>query len=169
MQKTNYGLTAWGEALPKFKRLCLSDASRHGTTSRSDGLDTHRRGWWIRHPQAVNQLRAIHTYSPLSGTQPGGYPFLGAWVGSQRKRPHCAFVAERGLAATRSTIALISYGIPFMIYTFLIQHSRTCRLAELRRIRTISAIADTEQQARSTLAGLPLVCLSRTPNKGVAA
>jgi hypothetical protein len=50
-----------------------------------------------------------------------------------------------------------------MIYTFLIPHSRTCRLAELRTIRTISAVADTEVQARTALAGLPLVFLSRTP------
>lgn len=56
-----------------------------------------------------------------------------------------------------------------MIYTFLIQHSRACRLADLRRIRTISAFANSEAQARSALAGLPLVFLSRTPSKGVAA
>ena len=56
-----------------------------------------------------------------------------------------------------------------MIYTFLIQHSRTCRLADLRRIRTITAVADTEAQARIALAGLPLVFLSRTPSKGATA
>ena len=43
-----------------------------------------------------------------------------------------------------------------MIYTFLIPHSRTCRLVDLRRVRTISAVADTEAQARIALAGLPL-------------
>ena len=56
-----------------------------------------------------------------------------------------------------------------MIYTFLIQHSRTCRLADLRRIRTITAVADTEAQARAALAGLPLVFLSRTPSGRTAA
>ncbi|WP_270687987.1 host cell division inhibitor Icd-like protein [Aeromonas sp. D3] len=50
-----------------------------------------------------------------------------------------------------------------MIFTFLITSS-ACRLADLRRIRTISAVADTEAQARSALAGLPLVFLSRTPS-----
>lgn len=55
-----------------------------------------------------------------------------------------------------------------MIYTFLIA-PRVCRLADLRRIRTISAVANSEAQARSALAGLPLVFLSRTPSKGVAA
>ena len=57
-----------------------------------------------------------------------------------------------------------------MIFTFLIQRSRACRLADLRHISTVSAVADNEAQARAALAGLPLVFLSRTPsNKGVAA
>ncbi|MFB2831895.1 hypothetical protein ACE1BS_23930 [Aeromonas jandaei] len=57
-----------------------------------------------------------------------------------------------------------------MIYTFLIQHSRACRVVELPRIRTISAFGQNEAQARAALAGLPLVFMSRTPsNKGVAA
>ncbi|MBF3237155.1 hypothetical protein H4N55_11140 [Aeromonas veronii] len=56
-----------------------------------------------------------------------------------------------------------------MIYTFLIPHSRTCRLADLRRIRTVTAVADTEAQARIALAGLPLVFLSRTPSGRTAA
>ena len=56
-----------------------------------------------------------------------------------------------------------------MIFTFLIQHSRTCRLADLRRIRTISTVADTEAQARIALAGLPLAFLSRTPTGRAAA
>ena len=56
-----------------------------------------------------------------------------------------------------------------MIYTFLIPHSRTCRLADLRRIRTVTAVADTEAQARAALAGLPLVFVSRRPSGEVAA
>ncbi|WP_183042100.1 hypothetical protein [Aeromonas veronii] len=57
-----------------------------------------------------------------------------------------------------------------MIYTFLIQRSRTCRVVELPRIRTISAFGHSEAQARAALAGMPLVFMSRTPsNKGVAA
>ena len=56
-----------------------------------------------------------------------------------------------------------------MIYTFLIQHSRTCRLADLRRIRTVSTTAHTEAQARAALAGLPLVFVSRRPSGEVAA
>ena len=47
-------------------------------------------------------------------------------------------------------------------FTFLIASS-ACRLADLRRIRIVSAVADNEAQARIALAGLPLVFLSRTP------
>ncbi len=54
-------------------------------------------------------------------------------------------------------------------FTFLIQRPRVCRLAELRRIRTIAIIANTEAQARANLPGLSLVFMSRTPSKGVAA
>ena len=55
------------------------------------------------------------------------------------------------------------------IFTFLIQRPRACRLAELRRIRTVCIIANTESQARANLPGLSLVFMSRTPSKGVAA
>ena len=55
-----------------------------------------------------------------------------------------------------------------MIFTFLIASS-ACRLADLRRIRIVSALADNEAQARIALAGLPLVFLSRTPTGRAAA
>ena len=53
-------------------------------------------------------------------------------------------------------------------FTFLIASS-ACRLADLRRIRIVSAVADNEAQARAALAGLPLVFLSRTPTGRAAA
>ncbi|MDX7872073.1 host cell division inhibitor Icd-like protein [Aeromonas caviae] len=42
-------------------------------------------------------------------------------------------------------------------------------MADLPRIRTVSTTAHTEDEARAHLPGLPLVFLSRTPSKGVAA
>ena len=53
-------------------------------------------------------------------------------------------------------------------FTFLIASS-ACRLADLRRIRTVSTTAHTEAQARAALAGLPLVFVSRRPSGEVAA
>ena len=147
----------------------LSDSDRNGTMRAAATLDKWRHGWRIRHPQAETEQRTIRTSSPISGTLPGIYPILGAWVGSQRKRPHCAVPLFRHcLAATRSAL-FNEQGIPQMTFTFLIQRSRACRVADLPHIRTISAVADTEAQARAALAGLPLVFLSRTPTGRAAA
>lgn len=159
--RTN-GRIAQGEALPKFERTGLPDTVRHGTIFPVVTLDKWRHGWRIRHPQAVTHVGKSVSLSPISGTLPGIYPVLGAWVGSQRKRPHCACLREHCLAATRSALRQLHVGINQMIFTFLIASS-ACRLADLRRIRTITAVADTEAQARIALAGLPLVFMSRTP------
>lgn len=53
-------------------------------------------------------------------------------------------------------------------FTFLIA-PRPCRLAALRRVRTVSTVAHTEAEARSLLGGLPLVFISRCPAGEVAA
>ena len=159
--RTN-GRNAQGEALPKVSRMGLLDTVRHGTIFPVVTLSKWRRGWRIKHSQAVTEQRTIRTSSLISGTLPGIYSVLGAWVGSQRKRPHCAVPLFRHcFAATRSAL-FNEQGISQMIFTFLIASS-ACRLADLRRIRTITAVADTEAQARIALAGLPLVFMSRTP------
>ena len=159
--RTN-GRNAQGEVLPKFNLMGLLDTVRHGTIFPVVTLDKWRRGWRIRHPQAVTKPRTISTSSPISGPMPGIYPVLGAWVGSQRKRPHCAFLGLALLCGYPIRLGLSKPRIHTMIFTFLIASS-ACRLADLRRIRTITAVADTEAQARIALAGLPLVFMSRTP------
>jgi hypothetical protein len=149
----------------------LCDTYRHGMIFIATTLDKWWHGWRIRHPQAATQVRTIRTYSPIFGSLPKVYPVLGAWVGSQRKRPHCAF-PTCGAVLRLPDPPILSQVVELfpMIYTFLILRSRTCRLAELRRIRTISTFAQNEAQARAALVGLPLVFMSRTPsNKGVAA
>ncbi len=162
------GRTAQGEALPKFSRTGLPDTVRHGTIFPVVTLSKWRRGWRIKHPQAVTKPRTIRTSSPVSGSLPGIYPVLGAWVGSQRKRPHCAFLGLALLCGYPIRLGPSKPRIHTMIFTFLIASS-ACRLADLRRIRTISAVADTEAQARAALAGLPLVFVSRRPSGEVAA
>lgn len=154
--------------LPIFA-IGLSDSVRHGTIPPVATLSKWRHGWRIKHPQAVTHVGKSVSLSPISGTLPGIYPVLGAWVGSQRKRPHCACLREHCFAATRSALRQLHVGITQMIFTFLIQRSRACRVADLPHIRTITAVADTEAQARIALAGLPLVFLSRTPTGRAAA
>ncbi len=153
--------------LPIFA-IGLSDSVRHGTIPPVATLSKWRHGWRIKHPQAVTHVGKSVSLSPISGSLPGIYPVLGAWVGSQRKRPHCACLREHCFAATRSALRQLHVGITQMIFTFLIASS-ACRLADLRRIRIVSAVADTEAQARAALAGLPLVFLSRTPSGRAAA
>ena len=160
MMISNYGRQAQGEALPA--------TARHGTIQPAGGLDTHQHGWRIRHPQAVTELGQLVSIPPISSNLLGIYPYLGAWIGSQRKRPHCACLARHCLAATRSAIASLSYGAIPMIYTFCITRSRG-PIAALPAIRTISVYATNEAQARTRLAGLPLVFLSRCPAREVAA
>jgi hypothetical protein len=97
----------------------------------------------------------VSGFLPLSGLPPMS-------VGTPGGRENL-ITMEAAIMATVPTPALPK------IFTFLIQRQRACRLAELRRIRTISVIAITESQARANLPGLSLVFMSRTPSMGVAA
>lgn len=65
-------------------------------------------------------------------------------------------------------MATIPTPVTSKTYTFLIA-PRSCRLAELRRCRTVSTVACTEAEARAHLAGLPLVFVARRPTQEVAA
>ena len=156
----NNGRQAQGEALPA--------AVRRGTIQPAGGLDTHQQGWRTRHPIAT-------TYKGQSAPNP---PFLATCRGSIRIWGHGSGAKENAPTAPLSFVAL-SCGYPIRLglskprihtvtFTFLIAPS-ACRLADLRRIRTITAVADTEAQARIALAGLPLVFLSRTPSGRAAA
>ena len=167
--RKQYGLTAQGDPLPKFQDVGLSYSVRHGTIPPVATLSKWRHGWRIKHPQAVTKPRTIRTSSPVSGSLPGIYSVLGAWVGSQRKRPHCAFLGLALLCGYPIRLGLSKPRIHTVLFTFLIQRSRACRVADLPHIRTITAVADTEAQARIALAGLPLVFLSRTPTGRAAA
>lgn len=160
MMISNYGLHAQGGALPA--------AVRHGTIQLAGGLDTHRHGWRIRHPQAV-------TYKGQSAPNP---PFLATCRGSIRIWGHGSGAKENAPTAPLSFVAL-SCGYPIrlctelqrtdsMIYTFCITRSRG-PIAALTAIRTISVYATNETEARTRLAGLPLVFLSRSPAREVAA
>lgn len=140
----------------------LPNDSQTAKVSSVGTLSKWRQGWRIKHPQAVTELGQCKSIPPISSTLLGIYLFLGAWVGSQRKRPHCACLARHCFAATRSAIVSMSYGLPTMIYTFLITANRG-RIADIQRIRTISVSAANEQAARCALPGLSLVFISRSP------
>ena len=140
----------------------LPNESQTAKVQNVAGLDTQQHGWRIRHPHALTELGKFVPHSLITDFMPVIYPVLGAWVGSQRKRPHFACLARQCRAATRSAIVSLSYGLSIMIYTFLITANRG-RIADIQRIRTISVSAANEQAARCALSSLSLVFLSRSP------
>ena len=131
-------------------------------------LSKWQQGWRIKHPKAMTDVGKFVPHSLITGFVPVIYSVLGAWIGSLRKRPHCACLRRHCFAATRSAYVTNDVGTLIMIYTFLIATSRG-RIADFQRIRTISAFANSETEARQRLDGLPLIFLSRSPAKEVTA
>ena len=188
------GLTAQGEALPKFKQAGLSDSVRQGTirpataksvaeigVSESVLEPTHALAWFFvgtRPPFTWVLLAypAIGIYSVMVARagQPSGWSVSKVADSSNSVRATTMRLEPQVGSDNLSTLeAAIMATVPTpalpKIFTFLIQRPRACRLAELRRIRTVCIIANTESQARANLPGLSLVFMSRTPSKGVAA
>ena len=146
----------------------LPNESQTATILSAATLSKWRQGWRIKHPQAVTKPRTIRIYSSITGTLPVIRSYLGVWVGSQRKRPHCAFLGLALLCGYPIRLGLSKPRVISMIYTFLIATNRG-RIADFQRIRTISAFANSETEARQRLSGLPLIFLSRSPAQEVAA
>ncbi len=194
MTMNTHGLTAQGEALPKFSRTGLPDTVRHvriclaaaksAAGRRNPSLHiapTHALAWFFvgaRSP-LLGELLAYPVGGPCCvmvarAGQPRGWPVsMCAGIPTPARATTMGVGTLVGSENLSHIEAAIMATIPTPViskrFTFLIASS-ACRLADLRRIRTVTAVADTEAQARAALAGLPLVFLSRTPsNKGVAA
>jgi len=74
----------------------------------------------------------------------------------------CAFLySALSLRLVIHLYYLFYTGIYIMIYTFLIANKN--KLAELKTTRKISVCANSEQQARASLNGLPLLFISQAP------
>lgn len=126
---------------------------------------------WIKHPQAVRITNDNLTYHipPYQRNDTLIYAFLrwlwGHGSGAKENAPSVSFVCGHCFAATRSTINIkLFMGLTNVIYTFLVATGNQT-LSKLSRIRTVSAVADTEAQARAQLTGLPLVFVSRNTAK----
>lgn len=149
-----------GFGLPKF--------SQRVTFPPEKSLDTSFLGRWIRHPQAVtntgqfNQISKRLKYSLLSVVSSC---FGRHGSGAKETAPNRAFLCSHCLAATRSTKVAYNTGSTLMIYTFLIA-SRRLSVRNLSRVRKVSVVAPSEARARSQLAGLPLIFISRIITKG---
>ena len=147
----------------------LPNESQTATVLNVATLSKWQQGWRIKHPQAVLTNGQLVSHPPITGTLPVIRSYLGAWIGSLRKRPHCAFpLVGTALRLPGPPLAKNDQWTLQMIYTFLIATNRG-RIADFQRIRTISAFANSETEARQRLSGLPLIFLSRSPAQEVAA
>ena len=147
----------------------LPNESQTATILDVAGLDTQQHGWRIRHPHALTELGKSASHSLITDFTPVIYSVFGKHgSGAKETASPCACLARHCLAATRSAYVTHDVGILTMIYTFLIATNRG-RIADFQRIRTISAFANSETEARQRLSGLPLIFLSRSPAQEVAA
>lgn len=193
MTMNTHGLTAQGEALPKFSRTGLPDTVRHvriclaaaksAAGRRNPSLHiapTHALAWFFvgaRSP-LLGELLAYPVGGPCCvmvarAGQPRGWPVsMCAGIPTPARATTMGvgtLVGSENLSHIEAAImATVPTPVVSKLFTFLIA-PRPCRLADLRRIRTVTAVADTEAQARAALAGLPLVFLSRTPTGRAAA
>ena len=150
-----------GIGLPKF--------SQTAKVQNVATLSKWQQGWRIKHPQAMTDVGKFVSHTSITGIMPVISPFLGKYgSGAKETASPCACLRRHCLAATRSAYVTHDVGILTMIYTFLIATNRG-RIADFQRIRTISAFAKSETEARQRLSGLPLVFLSRSPAQEVAA
>ncbi|MFH7564528.1 hypothetical protein [Oceanimonas smirnovii] len=135
------------------------------------GLDTQQNRW-IRHPQDKDQAgKFVHHIQYGSETTSGSSSCFGARIGAKRldrKAPSRVPAWAHVLRLPIHPVLNFKQGID-MLYQFLIC-SPGHKLAELSRIRIVSAFGRTEAEARAHLAGPHLVFLSRTPARkgGVA-
>ena len=119
------------------------------------------------------QVIGIYSVMVARAGQPSGWPVsIVAGISTPARATAMSVETLVGSEYLSTIEAAIMATIPTPViskrFTFLIASS-ACRLADMRRIRTISTVADTEAQARAALAGLPLVFLSRTPTGRAAA
>lgn len=129
----------------------------------SVGLDTQRHSGRIRQPLAMNNTgyqapHFIHcprgSVSQIRGqdNEPNG-------LDRKRSRPLRCPVWRIVLRLFIHLRYFINTGIYIMIYTFIIANKN--KLAELNSSRKVSVCAKTEQQARLSLKGLPLLFVSQ--------
>ncbi len=158
MNFSTYADYPQGLVLPKFGQRCtLMDVK---------GLSTLSLSWWTKHPTAqkrhVGQSVFFRIFSNALDLFGGRVPNSERDGGAKNALNPQGFLCGPMLCASLSTYILTYRDKKQMIYTFLIAGgARTCALSDLKRIRNISTVANTEQQAREQLNGLKLVFISR--------
>ena len=124
-------------------------------------------GWRISHPQAAKTNGKFVPSSQSNRLTRLQHHIWGHGSGAKENAPTVPFRWSALTCGYPIRHWFSTNGTLNMIYTFLIAATRG-RIADVQRIRTISAVANTETEARARLTGLPLIFMSRTPAQGGA-
>ncbi len=131
------------------------------------GVSTQRLSRRIKHPQALTHVGHrrpnFPTFSRLAGVFSTHAGFGGMGREPKKTPPSVPSYVGHCFAATRSALSKHVDKVFNMIYTFIIAQPRQ-KIAQLKRVRTVSAFGRTEAEARRAFKGLPLVLKSRTPD-----
>lgn len=153
----------------EWKKFQPADFTDHVNCARliSAGLDNQLLSRRIRHPQAVRPKATERLITPYSATLALAFiqnaVFGGMGREPKKTPPSVPCFGGHGLAATRSALSKPKDKVFNMIYTFIIAQPWQ-KIAQLKRVRTVSAFGRTEAEARRAFKGLPLVLKSRTPD-----
>jgi len=125
----------------------------------------NRQRWWIKQPQVVSRQRKHPTFILSNPFILNRYAllYLGAWVGSQRKRPHCATpLSGAVLRLPNPPLISIDKGTFLMIYSYLIAPKDSI-LSNLSSPRIIRFKCSCNKDAKAAVNGLPAAFISRIP------
>ncbi len=131
------------------------------------GIDNQRLSRRIRHPQALTHVGHRRPNFPTVSRPADVFSKHAVFGGMGREPkktpPSVPSYVGHCLAATRSALSKHVDKVFNMIYTFIIAQPWQ-KIAQLKRVRTVSAYGRTEAEARRAFKGLPLVLKSRTPD-----
>ncbi|MGY4028373.1 hypothetical protein ACW5WQ_20910 [Aeromonas rivuli] len=164
--------TPWGLRVLSFAvRLALAAPKwAAGFCSLNDKADSRTysdmRSFCVRKKPSYAQIMVRRGREALA---PAGFFVASLQTLLRLTTPFCSGLV-RFNEPDKEAAAMVATPTPVVpkFFTFLIA-LRPCRLAALRRVRTVSTVAHTEAEARSLLGGLPLVFISRCPAAKVAA
>ncbi|MCJ8316996.1 hypothetical protein [Idiomarina sp.] len=153
----------------EWKKFQPADFTDHVNCARliSAGLSTQLLSRWIKHPQALTDIGHRRPKFPTLSRSADDFNkhvvFGGMGREPKKTPPSVPSYVGHCFAATRSTLSKDMDKVFNMIYTFIIAQPWQ-KIAQLKRVRTVSAYGRTEAEARRAFKGLPLVLKSRTPD-----
>ena len=128
----------------------------------------NRQRWWIKQPLAVSRQRIHPTL--ILGTlfifKRTALLYLGAWVGSQRKSPHCAVpLSGAVLRLPNPPLIFLDKGIFLMLYSFLVA-PKGSMLSTLSNPQIVRCHSNSTKEAKAKFKGLSVALITRHQSGG---